>query len=761
MANSRLIERYIFRAIFPYALAAFILLTGLLFVQQSGRYFETIFQTIVPANFMFSLALAILPTVLIFTLPMAVLSGTIIGLGRLSSDSELVAMRAAGVSRWRLLVPSLLLGLLTTAVSFQLNLYEAPRAQQQLRSVAIRGALYKLDSPVEPQTFTTGIPGYAIYVREGDKSKGQWGGVFIRAQESDGSTRLITARSGRIDASPEKSELVLEDAVQTRLPPAEAANQQYVIERLVQLRVLIDTGRNVLLEQLQNPEVKSDEMTLGELRAFIRQSDGPKKREALLVLHKRLALSLAPLVFSFFGAVLALRMRRGSRGFGALVSLLVMLIYYLLIIAGEQMTKGGTIPPIVGGWLATSITLLIGFLLFFFGRMTSRSWFNKSATASEKGEAKPPSALKRRRFSIRSFPTLLDRGVVRTMTFSFLFGFVALVTLFDVFTSFELWRFLTAKGGTLRMLAEYLFYLMPLVSVELFPASILVASLLTYALIARRREAIAWWASGQSVYRLMLPGLAFAIIVGAGSWLIQERIMPQANVKQDTLRARIRGNILQTTAGERRWLVSRDGLRIYSYEFDERRQALVRPAIYEFGPSRTELKRVITAEDATWTSANQLEIRKALWFDLDQPKVARQSAGTMTIDNVDGPGVFRPTMDRPSQLDANRLHEYIRVLRDRGVDTAVLRVGLQRKYASPFSVIIMALIGMPLAISLGRKSTVIALCSAVVVSLLYWLISSGFQQLGEHALLPAEAAAWAPLAIFSGGAFYFISRVRT
>jgi lipopolysaccharide export system permease protein len=352
-------------------------------------------------------------------------------------------------------------------------------------------------------------------------------------------------------------------------------------------------------------------------------------------------------------------------------------------------------------------------------------------------------------------------SVMRTMTFSFLFGFVALVTLFDVFTSFELWRFLTAKGGTLRMLAEYLFYLTPLVSVELFPASILVASLLTYALIARRREAIAWWASGQSVYRLMLPGLAFAILVGAGSWLIQERVMPQSNVKQDNLRARIRGNIMQSTAGERRWLVSRDGLRIYSYEFDERRQALTKPAIYEFGPSRTELRRVITAEAGTWLSDNRIEMRNARWFDLDQPKVARQSAESMTIDNVDPPGVFRPTMDRPSQLDSVRLHEYIRTLRDRGVDTSTLRVGLQRKYAAPFSVIIMALIGMPLAISLGRKSTVIALCSAVIVSLLYWLISSGFQQLGEHALLPAEAAAWAPLAIFSGGAFYFISRVRT
>src|SRR4030095_17103843 len=111
----------------------------------------------------------------------------------------------------------------------------------------------------------------------------------------------------------------------------------------------------------------------------------------------------------------------------------------------------------------------------------------KSAPASGSGEAKHPSAVRRRRFSIWSFPTLLDMSVVRTMTFSFLFGFGALVTLFDVFTSFELWRFLTAKGGTLKMLAEYLFYLMPLVSVELFPASILVASLLHYSFIARRR----------------------------------------------------------------------------------------------------------------------------------------------------------------------------------------------------------------------------------------------------------------------------------
>lgn len=763
MKSRRLIERYIIRTIAPYALAAFILLTGILFVQQSGKYFETIFQSIVPAAFLYDLSLALLPTVLIFTLPMAVLAGTIIGLGRMGSDSELVAMRAAGVSRWQMAAPPVVLGLLATFVSLQLNLNEAPRAQQQLRSIAVRGALYKLDSPVEPQTFTTDIPGYVIYVREGDKSRGQWGGVFIRTQEDDGSTRLVTAKSGRIDSSEEKSELVLQDAVQTKLPPAESANEEYVVERLAQLRILFKTGRSELLARAQKPETKSDEMTFGELRRFISQTSEGPQREAVLVLHKRLALSFSPLIFSFFGAALALRVRRGSRGFGALVSLLVMVVYYLLIIAGEQMTRGGSLPPIVGGWLATALTLGIALVLFLSRQRTAGWWIGKGATDSGTREKQKhvSKGRPRRRWALR-FATLLDTSVLRAMSISFLFGFIALVIVFDVFTSFELWRFITAKGASVKLLAEYLFYLMPLVSVELFPGSVLVAALMAYALIARRREAIAWWASGQSVYRLMLPGLAFAIVIAGGSWLIQERIMPPANVKQDNLRARIRGNIAQSTVGsERRWLVSSDGLRIYSYDFDDRRQALIKPAVYEFGPSRTELKRLITGEDGNWQTANRLEIKKAQWFDLDQPRVARQAAETMTIDGVDPPSVFRPTVDRPSQMDAARLRDYIKTLKVRGVDTAMLGVSLQRKYASPFSVIIMALIGMPLAVSLGRKSTVVALCSAVVVSLMFWLLSSGFQQLGEHNLLPPEVAAWAPIAIFAGSAFYFISRVRT
>jgi lipopolysaccharide export LptBFGC system permease protein LptF len=225
------------------------------------------------------------------------------------------------------------------------------------------------------------------------------------------------------------------------------------------------------------------------------------------------------------------------------------------------------------------------------------------------------------------FPTLLDKSIVRTMLISFLFGFLVLVMLFDVFTSFELWRFVTTRGGGVRLLAQYLFYLMPLVSVELFPGSVLVASLLTYALIARRREAVAWWASGQSVYRLMLPGLVFAIAVAGGLWLIEERVMPAANVRQDDLRARIRGNITQST-GERRWLVSTDGMRIYSYDFDDQKQALLKPTIFEFDPARrTELSRVINGETC-FMGTNKSHPDKRCALARSHSGAGRQTAGT-------------------------------------------------------------------------------------------------------------------------------------
>jgi lipopolysaccharide export LptBFGC system permease protein LptF len=107
------------------------------------------------------------------------------------------------------------------------------------------------------------------------------------------------------------------------------------------------------------------------------------------------------------------------------------------------------------------------------------------------------------------------------------------------------------------------------------------------------------------------------------------------------------------------------------------------------------------------------------------------------------------------------LRSYLDAGKRRGMDVSALAVALQRKYAGPFGIIIMALIGMPLAVSFGRKGTVIALCAAVVVGVSYWAVGGGFQQLGNHGLLRPSVAGWSPLVIFTAAGTYFLSRVRT
>jgi lipopolysaccharide export LptBFGC system permease protein LptF len=177
--TGRLLERYVLGALLPYLLLALLLLTATLLGQQAGRFGELLVGAGVPAALIWEILAALLPNVLSFTLPMAMLAGTMIGYSRMGSDSELVAMRAAGVGTWRLLWPVLLLGALLSTTTLLIVFNLMPDGARALRRAGLRAALYKLDSPIEPRSFNAEIPGYVVYVRNGDKEQGRWGRVFI------------------------------------------------------------------------------------------------------------------------------------------------------------------------------------------------------------------------------------------------------------------------------------------------------------------------------------------------------------------------------------------------------------------------------------------------------------------------------------------------------------------------------------------------------------------------------------------------------
>ena len=761
-STSLLIPRYIFGAMAPYILLALLMLTAILLAQQASRLAEVLVYTDLPVSIVGGIGAALLPGVLVFSIPLATLAGIIIGFSRMGSDSEIVAMRAAGVGSWTMIWPALVVGLVLSAGTSYLHLKEAPRAARDIERIALQGALAKLDPPVEPRTFST-LPRFVIYVRDGDNALGVWGRVFIFAQQADGKNEIFTARSGRIDSSGEISELVLTDVLATKFPDKDQTDKSYVVERSAQLRISINTGRADIVRRLNERDTNADAMDWEELRERAATGTAAQQKEAIRILNRRTALAAAPFVFSLVAVALGLRVRRGGRSIGVLLTLLVVIVYYLISLLGESLARVGTVSPYIGPWIATALLLVFSLLLILINRRPVSffsSWLKRGGKKTEKVaiEKRPRSLIG---VATVRFPNLMDATLFRSLVLSFVVCFVALAAIFNIFTLFELWRFIAVTQAGAGLVARYLLFLTPLIAVELFPATMLISVLVTYALLAKRHEAIAWWASGQSVYRLMLPGIVFALAVAFGSWLIQEHVMPGSNLRQDALRARIRGGEARAiTRTGRQWLASTETRRFYSYEFAED-GTLLEPTVYELDADAVHLAQVVSGEGAYWTDPSHLTLTKTETLTLNGMEVLNRMEPETVFSGVESPTVFKPTIDKPSQLSSQDLQAYLRAAKQRGQDVSALAVALQRKYAGPFSIIIMAIIGMPLAVSFGRKGTIIALCAAVVVSVAYWAVGGGFQQLGNHGLLRPSVAGWSPLVIFAAAGTYFLSRVRT
>jgi len=238
--------------------------------------------------------------------------------------------------------------------------------------------------------------------------------------------------------------------------------------------------------------------------------------------------------------------------------------------------------------------------------------------------------------------------------------------------------------------------------------------------------------------------------------------MPQANVRQDALRTLIRGGATRATVGYgRQWLASAETERLYSYEYEES-GTLRDLVIYDFDSGSVHLSRIMTAQSASWQgSGGQVELRGVVSLGIEQLEQGWSKRDRAELEATESPEVFKPAIDKPSHLSASVLSDYIKSIKKRGEGTETLELALQKKYAGPFGIMVMTLIGMPLALTFGRQSTIIALCLAIALGLIFWGATGGFQQMGEYGLLPPIVAAWSPIVIFAASGIYLLFRART
>ncbi len=755
---SKILFRYVLQAVLPYFAVAWLLLSVILFVHEASRRSDILLSTAIPNDLVWQLAIALVPNVIAFTCPIAALIGVIIGLSRMQGDSEMVAIRAAGVGNIQIIVPILMLGILLSLFAFFVNLTGVPFAAKRVRQVLLQAALHKLESPIDPGIFNTDIDSFTIYVRRGNLEKGTWEDLFIRQESKDQQqVRLITAGEGRIDTKEDDTEIVLSNAIVTTLD--KTGKNKIASEKFKELRLAVQTKRGEIIKKLTAAEKSPEEMGLVELSQYAKTIGGRKGVDAHILWQRRILLSITPLLFTLLGAGLVLKFNHGGRGVGIFLALISLGFYYSLTLMGEQLARTGAISVLMAALIPLITTSAVTVWLFLTQRLSIAGSFSVFAFPKSLRSTKKDNKVSAKNTYIDLTTGLLDFDLIWTLLANYIVTSAFLIMIYIVFTAFELWKFAGAMDNGVSLLVTYLFFLVPFIYIQLAPSSLMIATLATYIIKSRQNEIVSWTAAGQSVYRLLLPCFALMGAIGLVNFALQELVLTKANRAQDTLRAQIRSRNSTIDKNGKHWVASES--RIFSFEAESASDNEVKfvknPVTYEFSSDFT-LKSIIKADSAEWGNTKITYLPLATKSVLNGEAITTLLLPKFKLDATQNP--FKQTITQPKHLD---IFETARKARETNseIEKRKYLIALQKKYSTPFLPFIIVLFTAPFALTLSRKGTVVTLGYAVAIWLLFMGVNSAFEQFGSNGFISPSLAIWSPLLLFTMLGVYLMTRIRT
>ena len=369
------------------------------------------------------------------------------------------------------------------------------------------------------------------------------------------------------------------------------------------------------------------------------------------------------------------------------------------------------------------------------------------------------------RFSL--LPRVTDTYVLSSFLFYFVVLLASFVLMFQVFTFFELLSdIIRNRIGMDRVLA-YHFFLTPRLIYELAPFAVLTAVLVSFGILTKHNEVTALKACGVSVYRLAAPILVAGVLLSGALFAFDHYWVPEADRRQDALRAEIKGRPAQTfLRPDRRWISGLHDRMFYYKYFDQAQHVMLGVNVFEIDPARFRLKRHISAERARWEPSLNAWVFENGWSrDMNGNNVTRFddfSGGTRTFPELEEPpDYFVKEVKQSRQMNFHELGAYIGELQQSGFDTVALQVQLQKKFSVPLFALIMAMVSIPFAFLAGNRGAMAGVGVSLGIAIVYWSVGQVFEQFGNLSQLPVQIAAWSPDAVFSLAGLYFLARMRT
>jgi len=299
-----------------------------------------------------------IPYLLTYTLPIATLTAVLLSLGRLSSDNEIVAIRASGVNLFSLIIPILTIGLILSLTLVIFNDRVIPFAHYGTRKTLKEVGIKNPTAALEPGVFINSFEKYILFIYKIEDNKMY--NVRIYEPQGDRPTRTIIAKRGEFIAIPEKNmvKLKLIDGTSDE-PDPESPAKFYKLNFKTYF---------ITLNMAQKKEKigkKPKDMTMVELKneADRLKKEGIDPDPIYTEMHSKVSMAFSCFVFVLLGSSLAIITRRREKSINFGIAFLIVGIYYLLSLGGETLALEGMLAPALAMWIPNIIFAIIGTIL--------------------------------------------------------------------------------------------------------------------------------------------------------------------------------------------------------------------------------------------------------------------------------------------------------------------------------------------------------------------------------------------------------------
>lgn len=795
MRTRFLLGRYVLSEVRGPLALGFLVYTFILLIRFLFQSAEMIIRRGLAVSVVLKLLLVSLPNIVVLTLPMSLLFGILIAAGRLSSDSELIAMRSCGVSLLALYRPILLLSGAATLLNLALMVYALPWGNHSLQQLRLDIMTQTMSQQVEPRVFYEEWVGKTIYVFETRNRGKRWKGVFLAegSPMANQNSDVTVADWGdlQVDDAGQRVVLRLTNAIQHSVNLANPGSYEALQHK--SLDIVLEDQFSSDQRAKMSAAKGIRELTLAELRRVSRDRTTTQEQRNLaqVEINKKFSIPAACLVFGLFALPLGINNRRGGKASGFALSIGVIVLYYLLLNNGEEAARFGRVPGWFAMWLPNILLAAAGsFLLMrrnrdkslllsgvdrwirtvFWARLLS--WGLPRLQRAKPSEL--PQSVPQRRSSPKLVlrlprprlisPSLMDRYIGGLFGRVFLLVLCSGLMLFIIFDLTELIDDILKNKIHTSTVLTYYKYLSIQIFYTISPIVVLVTTLMTFILLTRTNEVIACKALGMSLYRLALPALAAALGVSLLCGYLESGVLPAANERVAQLKDRIHGRETPRTyrRADRQWLFGQ-GRYIYNYaHYDREHQSLQRLQVFDFDESH-HLARRLYAENAKY-------VGDEAW--LFENGWARSFQGTELTGYVElkpkrivrypeTPAYFDSEIRPPDEMGFRELKNYVSELKDSGQSVPELEVSLYNKISFPVISFVMAMVALPFAFRIGRQGTLYGIGLSVVLGMIFLSIYAFFTKLGEAGALPPLLSVWAPGAVFALLSMYLFLGVKT